>query len=145
MKLKEIKDNLSKDIEELGYHLYSLKHIRKDNILEVLIDETLDLDEISKLSKKVSKLMDKYDDEFDSYTLDVASAGSERNIYTLDEAKAAVGKYVHVKTLDFEGEGILKSYNKNGSFEIEYLDKNKKKVIKLQDKDVVLLRHAVKF
>ena len=61
MEVNTFKEALSKDIESVGYHLYSLTYKKKDNILEVLIDESLDLDGISRLSELISGFMDKYD------------------------------------------------------------------------------------
>lgn len=144
MELDKIKTNLSKDIEKLGYHLYSLKYSKKEKILEVLIDESIDLNEISKLSEKISKIMDKYDEEFDEYLLDVASAGCERDIKTKEDIKKAVNSYVHIKTEELNIDGTLKSY-KAGVLEIEYLDKKRKKNIKVKEEDVKKLRYAVKF
>ena len=142
MKLEEIERSLSKDIQKLGYHLYSLKYIKKDKILEVLIDETLDLENISKLSEKVSKMMDKYDDELDDYILDVASAGCEREINNEKDIKKAIGKYIHVETKDVKLDGVLKAY-KNNILNIEYLVKNIKKQIEVDYKNIKNLRYAV--
>ncbi|MDO5439924.1 MAG: hypothetical protein Q4F12_00130 [Erysipelotrichaceae bacterium] len=144
MELGEIKEKLSKDIEKLGYHLYSLKYLKKDKILEVLIDESIDLNEVSLLSEKISKIMDKYDEDFDEYLLDVASAGCEREIKSEDDIKKAVNSYVHVKTNEQEIEGTLSSY-KDGVLTIDYLDKTRKKTIKINTNDVKKLRYAVKF
>ena len=144
MELDKIKTNLSKDIEKLGYHLYSLKYSKKERILEVLIDESIDLNEISKLSEKISKIMDKYDEEFDEYLLDVASAGCEREIKNEEDIKKAVNSYVHIKTEELNIDGTLKAY-KAGVLEIEYLDKTRKKNIKVKEEDVKKLRYAVKF
>ena len=143
MDLKEIKEHLSKDIEKIGYHLYSLAYKKKDKILEVLIDESLDLNEISKLSEKISKIMDKYDDEFDGYILDVASAGSER-VIPKDNISNALDKYIHIKTKDIEIDGTLKAY-KDKILKIEYLDKTRKKVININVNDVKCIRYAIKF
>lgn len=144
MELGEIKEKLSKDIEKLGYHLYSLKYLKKDKILEVLIDESIDLNEVSLLSEKISKIMDKYDEDFDEYLLDVASAGCEREIKSEDDIKKAVNSYVHVKTNEQEIEGTLSSY-KDEVLTIDYLDKTRKKTIKINTNDVKKLRYAVKF
>ena len=144
MKLDELKVNLSKEIETLGYHLYSLNYLKKDKILEVLIDESIDLDEVSKLSEEVSKIMDKYDDDFDEYLLDVASAGCEREIKTDEEIKRAIGSYVHLKTSTLEIDGTLKEY-KDNVLEIEYLDKTRKKTVIENINNVKKLRYAVKF
>ena len=50
MDVNSFKEDLKKDIESIGYHLYSLSYKKKDNILEILIEESLDLDGISKVS-----------------------------------------------------------------------------------------------
>lgn len=144
MDLSEIKASLSKDLLELGYHLYSLDYKKKEKILEVLIDESLDLNEITNLSEKVSKLMDKYDEDFDEYLLDVASAGCEREIKTEEDIKKAINSYVYLKTKDLEINGTIKSYE-DGVIEIEYLDKTRKKNTKVKVNDVKELRYAVKF
>lgn len=144
MELSEIKAKLSKDIEGLGYHLYSLNYLKKDKILEVLIDESLDLNQISELSESISKFMDKYDEDFDEYLLDVASAGCEREIKTDSEIKKAVNEYVHLETKDDKYDGTLIEY-KDEVLKIEYLDKTRKKVVSTNIKDVKVLRYAVKF
>lgn len=144
MDLEKIRQGLSKDLNSIGYHLYSLNYIKKDKILEVLIDETLDLDHISKLSEDVSKFMDKYDDEMDEYLLDVASAGAERIIKGNDEILKAIGNYIHVKTDEFESDGTLIEF-KDEVLKIEYLDKTRKKIKELNVKDVKQLRYAIKF
>ena len=144
MELGEIKEKLSKDIEKLGYHLYSLKYLKKDKILEVLIDESIDLNEVSLLSEKISKIMDKYDEDFDEYLLDVASAGCEREIKSEYDIKKAVNSYVHVKTNEQEIEGTLSSY-KDEVLTIDYLDKTRKKTVKVNKEEVKKMRYAVKF
>ena len=143
MDLSEIKKSLSRDLLELGYHLYSLDYKKKEKRLEVLIDESVDLNEISKLSEKVSELMDKYDNDFSEYLLDVASAGCEREIKK-DNIANAVNSYVYLKTNELEINGTIKSYE-DGIIEIEYLDKTRKKNIKVNVNDVKELRYAVKF
>ena len=144
MDISEIKTSLSKDLLELGYHLYSIDYKKKEKRLEILIDESLDLNEITALSEKVSALMDKYDEEFDEYLLDVASAGCEREIKTSEDITKAVNNYVHIKTSDLEVDGTIKSFV-DGIIEIEYLDKTRTKNIKVNVNDVKNLRYAVKF
>lgn len=144
MDLSEIKTSLSKDLLDLGYHLYSIDYKKKEKRLEILIDESLDLNEITALSEKVSALMDKYDEELDEYLLDVASAGCEREIKTNEDITKAINSYVHIKTNDLEVNGTIKSFN-DGVIEIKYLDKTRIKNIKVNVNDVSNLRYAVKF
>lgn len=144
MDLNKLREVLAKDVENMGYHLYSLEFQKKDNILEVLIDESLDLDGISALSEKISAVMDNYDEDFGNYLLDVSSVGVERPIRNEEEAAKAVGSYVHVKTKAFEMDGTLKSFD-GGVLVLEYMDKNIRKKVSIDYKDVKLLRYAVKF
>lgn len=144
MEVNTFKEALSKDIESVGYHLYSLTHKKKDNILEVLIDESLDLDGISRLSELISGFMDKYDKDFDEYLLDVSCAGCERRIRNEDELRRAVGEYVHIKTREFEEDGYLKSFE-NGKVTVEYMDKTRKKAVTVNYDDIKMIRYAVKF
>lgn len=144
MEVNTFKEALSKDIESVGYHLYSLTYKKKDNILEVLIDESLDLDGISRLSELISGFMDKYDKDFDEYLLDVSCAGCERRIRNEDELRRAVGEYVHIKTREFEEDGYLKSFE-NGKVTVEYMDKTRKKTVTVNYDDIKMIRYAVKF
>lgn len=144
MELEKLKVNLSKDIEGLGYHLYSLNYFKKDKVLEVLIDESLDLNQISELSEKISKIMDNYDEDYDEYLLDVASAGCEREIISEEDIKKALNDYIHLETSKEKYEGILMDY-KDSILTVEYLDKTRKKTVSINKNDIKNLRHAVKF
>lgn len=144
MDLKKIEEKLSKDIEKIGYHLYSLKYKKKDKILEILLDETLDLDQISKVSEKISKFMDKYDDELEDYLLDIASAGCEREISNEKELIKAIKKYIHIETKDKKVDGTLIEY-KDNKLKVEYLDKTRKKILEIYYSDVKKMRYAVNF
>ncbi len=144
MKLEEIKEALAKDIEKEGYHLYDLTYLKKDKILTCLLDESLDLDAIEKLSQKISVFMDKYDEDFDEYLLDISCVGIERPIRNEDELLKAVGSYVFVKTKDDKLNGTLLAYE-NGVLKLEYQDKNKKKIKEIAYSAVKQLRYAVRF
>ena len=143
MNLKEISKNLSNDIEKVGYHLLDLKFNKSENILCVIIDESLDLNEIETLSRKISKFMDKYDESFNNYILDVCSAGIERPIKTLDEVKKNVGEYVNIKTDKKTIEGTIKKVNGN-IITVEYMNKNIKKVEDVNFTKIKKIRKAVK-
>lgn len=143
MNLKELSINLSHDIENLGYHLYDLKYNKSENILSVMIDESIDLNQIEVLSKKVSKIMDKYDADFSNYILDVCSAGVERPIKTLDEVKQCIGEYIYIKTDSRVINGTLKKI-KDDILTIEYLDKNIKKLMDIKYQKIKKIRKAVK-
>lgn len=144
MELKKLKDELTAEIKALGYTLYSLSYDDKENILQVLIDESLDLNTISLLSEKISLIMDRYDADFGNYLLDVSSVGIERPIRNEEEVMKAIGSYVFVKTKDFKTNGTLIDF-KDGRLSLEYMDKNIKRKAVIEYKDVRQLRFAVKF
>lgn len=143
MNLKQISRNLQNDIEKLGYHLFDLKYNKQENILSVIIDESFDLDKIEELSRKVSKLMDKYDESFDNYILDVCSVGVERPLRTLDEIKSNIGEFVYVKTSTKNITGTIKKV-KDSIISLEYKDKNIKKMVDVNYKDIKKIHKTVK-
>ena len=143
MDIKGLKENLEKDIGKLGFHLYDLKYSKNDNILSVIIDESLDLNKIEDLSKKISKIMDKYDESFNNYILDVCSAGIERPIKTLEEVKKNINEYVNIKLDKKSVEGVIKKVN-GDIIQLEYLDKNIKKMMDVNYKKIKKIRKAVK-
>ena len=143
MDIKGLKENLEKDIGKLGFHLYDLKYSKNDNILSVIIDESLDLNKIEDLSKKISKIMDKYDESFNNYILDVCSAGIERPIKTLEEVKKNINEYVNIKLDKKSIEGVIKKVN-GDIIQLEYLDKNIKKLMDVNYKKIKKIRKAVK-
>ena len=143
MDIKGLKENLEKDIGKLGFHLYDLKYSKNDNILSVIIDESLDLNKIEDLSKKISKIMDKYDESFNNYILDVCSAGIERPIKTLEEVKKNINEYVNIKLDKKSIEGVIKKVN-GDIIQLEYLDKNIKKMMDVNYKKIKKIRKAVK-
>ena len=143
MDIKGLKENLEKDIGKLGFHLYNLKYSKNDNILSVIIDESLDLNKIEDLSKKISKIMDKYDESFNNQILDVCSAGIERPIKTLEEVKKSINEYVNIKLDKKSIEGVIKKVN-GDIIQLEYLDKNIKKMMDVNYKKIKKIRKAVK-
>jgi len=144
MEIKELKDNLTRDLTSLGYKLYDLTYSKSDNTLHVIVDKQMDLNEIEELSKKVSSIMDLYDENMDPYLLDVCSVGIERPITNEDELKEAIGSYIFVKTKELKVTGDLKSFE-NGVITLSTKDKNLNKDIKINYDEVKNVRYAVKF
>ena len=144
MNTKELKENLKRDLTCLGYELYDVSYSKSDNILHVVIDKNMDLKEIESISKKVSKIMDLYDEDMDEYLLDVSSVGIERPINNEEEIKKAIGSYVFVKTKELKQYGTLKDF-KDNVLVLETKDKNLKKEVKINYADVKNMRYAVEF
>ncbi len=144
MDLKKLKEDLKKDLNDIGYSLYDLSYEKKDSILHVTIDKPMDLNEIEDLSKKVSIIMDKYDEDMDEYLLDVSSVGIERPIRSKDELSDAIGSYIYVKTKDFKLYGDLVDF-KDNILTLNIKDKNITKTLKINYDELKFVRYAVKF
>ena len=144
MDLKKLKEDLKKDLDDIGYSLYDLSYEKKDSILHVTIDKPMDLNEIEDLSKKVSLIMDKYDEDMDEYLLDVSSVGIERPIRSKEELEGAKGSYIYVKTKDFKVYGDLVDF-KDDILTLNTKDKNINKTLKINYDELKFVRYAVKF
>lgn len=96
-----IRSEIKKCLEANGYHLYAMNIFKRQGelILAVEIDESLDLNQISIISEKISLLLDEIDSSDDHYILDISSAGIERPI-ELEDLAEAIGSYIHVDLVD---------------------------------------------
>ena len=85
-------------VEETGAHLYDVTF--ESGTLKVAIQhpQGVDLQVISKLSRKISHLLDEEDPINGSYTLEVSSPGLERNLRRPEHFEGAIGEKVTVKT-----------------------------------------------
>ncbi len=88
--------------------------------LQVFVDGTgVDLDALSALSTRLSRLLDQHDPVPGRYTLEVSSPGLERPLRTPDQFRRFVGSTVSVKTKpDVAGErrerGVLEAADDEG-------------------------------
>ena len=144
MEIKELKENLQRDLKSLGYVLYDVSYEKKNRILHVTIDKQMDLNEVEKLSRKVSSIMDMYDQDMEEYLLDVSSVGIEREIRNQDELKAAVGSYIYVKTKELKVYGDLVEFD-GEVLTLKTKEKNINKTLKINYKDIKFVRYAYKF
>lgn len=144
MEIKELKENLQRDLKSLGYVLYDVSYEKKNRILHVTIDKQMDLNEVEELSRKVSSIMDMYDQDMEEYLLDVSSAGIEREIRNQDELKAAIGSYIYVKTKELKVNGDLVDFD-GEVLTLNTKEKNINKTLKINYKDIKFVRYAYKF
>ena len=107
--IDEIRKELDQFCKEKGYKLYSVSYGKEkdDYILHVEIDNHLDLNGISEVSRLISEFMDEKDYIDDAYLLDVYTVGLERVLEGYDEILNAKGQYVFVK-MKKETNGIKK-------------------------------------
>ena len=141
-KVKTIIQNFSK---ENDLKLFDVSYLKNDQILSVLFDNALSLSQIEEISNKLSTFLDDYEDEFvDNYILDVSTVGVERPIRNEKELSEAIEQYIYVRTKENEYNGTLKTFE-NGILELEIMDKNRKKNVSVEYKEIKQMRYAVKF
>lgn len=147
-----IKPEISKRLEELNYSLYSIKSFndKGGTILEIVVDrdESIDLDDIVKVSNELSTLLDEIIKDDNPYTLDVSSLGAEKPI-ALEKLDKYVGKYVNLHLSNpYKGENILEgdlSSCNDSEVEITYKIKTRSVKVVIKRKDIDRARLAIKF
>ena len=149
--IDEIRKELDQFCKEKGYKLYSVSYGKEkdDYILHVEIDNHLDLNGISEVSRLISEFMDEKDYIDDAYLLDVYTVGLERVLEGYDEILNAKGQYVFVK-MKKETNGIKKIEGtltdvSEDRIEISYMQKNISKKLSVELSNIKLIRLAVKF
>lgn len=135
-KIREIALSLCKEmnLELISLRTYNDKMLGE--VLEILIDHdySITIDEIEKYTEKINPIIDELDIK-DSYTLDISSGGSEREIPYSDLSKL-IDKYLDIK-LKKSGETVLAkliSFDENAVF--IYFIKGKKKQLELKEEDI---------
>ena len=145
MNLDKIKEVLEDFLKEKHLKLFEITYRKSDLVLSVLLDETLNMEELEKISGEISDLLDRYEDELpDNYFLDVSTVGVERPIRNEEELKGAVGKYIYVKTKDAEYYGTLHAYA-DGILSLDVRDKTRTKNVSLEYAKTKKVRYAVEF
>lgn len=81
-------------VESAGAGRYSVVRL----VLERLDGESVSLEECEAVSRSASALLDANEEIAHRYTLEVSSAGLDRRLYTLEDARRFVGRRVKVKT-----------------------------------------------
>ncbi|MBQ1477151.1 MAG: hypothetical protein IIZ33_03290 [Erysipelotrichaceae bacterium] len=144
MNLEKIEKELKDYLREKNIRLYELKQQKKDNILSVILDESLDMDTLETVSRDISDFMDRYEEEMDPYLLDVSTVGIERPIRNREEVLAAVGSYVFVKTKEEKIEGTLVSFE-GDILSLAAREKTREKRKNIPYDQVKKMRYAVNF
>ena len=82
------------ELESAGAGRFSTLRI----VLERSNGEPVGVEDCEAVSREVSDLLDRSDEIPHKYTLEVSSAGLERKLYSLDDAKRFMGRRVRVRT-----------------------------------------------
>lgn len=106
-------------LEENGFELVEVEYKKEGQnwFLRVFMDredKPVDLDDCSRISERISEVLDSQDPIPGAYILEVSSPGAERPLKRDADYKRAIGKNVHVRTYEsIEGrktfEGILEA------------------------------------
>ena len=152
MDLNNLKPQLEKRINELGYDLVSLssKKEKGDLVVSIVVDKVdpIDMNEIVSLSEKLSAYMDEIDNSETPYLLDISSLGAEKPL-KVENLKDYVGRYVNVHVNNaingeniFEGDMVEVSED---SITVEYRIKTRVKKVVILQSNIYKIRLAIKF
>ncbi len=153
MELRNIENLISPLLLEEKVRLVELKWItdQKTRILQIAImhpDGSMDLETCSRVSEKISEILDTTDLLNTDYYLEVCSPGAERVLKTNEDILISIGGNVHLTLIhpiekSLEHEGTLLDYDgTKGHLEISY--KTRKKIIEFTSDNILKLRLAVK-
>jgi len=142
--MEKVKNRFNEIVNELGYYLYDVIYEKENGnyVLKVLIenDTFIDIDDCVKVSKRLSEELDTLDPFQEAYNLEVSSSGAERELRNSAEIKRAIGKNVHIRTIEQTLEGKLMAFN-GDTIELMYRNTN----IKISYIDVSYIRLAIIF
>ena len=135
--INEIVELIQPALASNNVHLYECKWVNmgKTRILQIAItnDTGIDLDVCAKVSESISEIIDEELDTSSEYMLEVCSAGAERELRTLEELKAEIGKQIFVK--------LNKSFKSRDEFQGELLNIDEEE-IKMNYRDKSLTREV---
>jgi ribosome maturation factor RimP len=89
---------------EKGCHLLAIERSGggRAGLLRIVLDRedgtSVSVQDCEAVSREVSTLLDAADEISHAYTLEVSSAGLDRKLYSVDDARRFVGRRVRVKT-----------------------------------------------
>jgi ribosome maturation factor RimP len=83
-------------VETAGAGRYTILRL----VLERSDGASVSVDDCEQVSREVSPLLDAADEIGHKYTLEVSSAGLDRKLYSLEDARRFVGRRIRVKTED---------------------------------------------
>lgn len=144
MNINDLKQAVAVFLDTLGYTLYDLTYKKKSgkNVLTIYIDKDrqITMDDCVLVTEKINPWIDELDPISAEYFLEVSSPGAEKELRNTEQIKAAVGRYIFVKTDEQEILGELETFENN-----LLTIKTKNKTVPIDMKDVRLIRLAIKF
>ncbi len=143
--MEELVEQLTQAIESIGYFVYDIKQRTQDDqrilSIEIENDTTITIDDCVLVSNHLSPILDALDPFNEPYSLEVASPGAERVLNTKPQMHRAIGKKVHIETLEGTYDGILTDVT-----ETQITLKNtQQKLNRFLLADITLIRLAIDF
>lgn len=148
---EKVKDLIKSKVEELGYDYLNVTFMKENgnDVLRIVVDKDspTSLDEIVKVNEAISPLIDQADLIKGRYMLDVTTLGAEKPL-TKEKLPRYIDRYIAIHLINpYKGmnnmEGFLKEVNEN-EIQLEYREKQKKIIAKLELSNVDKIRLAVK-
>jgi ribosome maturation factor RimP len=151
---EEVAKIASPIVEELELELVDVEFVKegRDWFLRVYIDTpngSIDIDQCSQVSEKLSEELDRTDPIPQNYFLEVSSPGAERPLKKEEDFQKAIGQFVFIKTYEAingmkEFEGYLLAYGPEGA-EVEVRIKTRKLTVVIDQEKIALARLAIDF
>ena len=151
---EEVAKIASPIVEELELELVDVEFVKegRDWFLRVYIDTpngSIDIDQCSQVSEKLSEELDRTDPIPQNYFLEVSSPGAERPLKKEEDFQKAIGQFVFIKTYEAingmkEFEGYLLAYGPEGA-EVEMRIKTRKLTVVIDKEKIALARLAIDF
>ena len=151
---EEVAKIASPIVDELELELVDVEFVKegRDWFLRVYIDTpngSIDIDQCSQVSEKLSEELDRTDPIPQNYFLEVSSPGAERPLKKEEDFQKAIGQFVFIKTYEAingmkEFEGYLLAYGPEGA-EVEMRIKTRKLTVVIDKEKIALARLAIDF
>ncbi len=142
--LNLIKDEINKIFKQHNLVLYSLEKtkIGNDSGITVLIDNTLNSNELELIHKEVLEKLDNLLP--DDYYLELSTLGIERPLKTIDELEKNIGEYIYFESNIYSGNATLEKVI-DEKVEVSYFIKGRPKKSLIDYSQMKNVRKAVKF
>ena len=119
---QKIYDLIKPVTDELGYYLWDVSYVKEGAAwyLRIFIDcdEGITIEDCERVTEPVNKLLDEADPIPQSYTLEVGSAGLERELLKEDHFEVCLGDKIRIRFIRSvdgvkETAAYLRAYSKN--------------------------------
>jgi len=141
-------------VEQLGFILYDVVYEKEGNewFLRVIIDSDereITLDDCVAVTEALNPILDEEDPIKNEYMFEVASAGAEKELRSVEEYKKSIDKYICIKVKEAvenldEVYGTLVEVN-DADLSVKVNFKGRMKNVKICFDNIEMIRLAVKF